>query len=226
MFKSVRHLYRTQYRQPTIHDDQGRAIQDQETYGKHVADFFSEQFQGDVKQGIAAFTGEPSPLQYPITALEVEHAMNRLNNNRASGSDELPGELLKHGSNVIAKPIADIFNRAITDQEVLSQIGHGILILLPKPGKPVGAMTSLRPIVLLNTLRKTLSLIVLSRISDKVDEFLYPGQSGFRRGRSTADVLFGYRWLAEKTQRFQKSFRVLGIDMSRHNQARQALDSS
>ena len=150
MFKSVRLLYRTQYRQPTIHDDQGRAIQDQETYGKHVSDFFSEQFQGDVKQGIAAFTGEPRPLQYPITASEVEHAMNRLNNNRASGSDELPGELLKHGSNVIDKPIADIFNRAITDQEVLSQIGHGILILLPKPGKPVGAMSSLRPIVLLN----------------------------------------------------------------------------
>ena len=134
MFKSVRLLYRTQYRQPTIHDDQGRAIQDQETYGKHVSDFFSEQFQGDVKQGITAFTGEPRPLQYPITASEVEHAMNRLNNNRASGSDELPGELLKHGSNVIAKPIADIFNRAITDQEVVSKIGHGILILLPKPG--------------------------------------------------------------------------------------------
>ena len=150
MFKSVRLLYHTQYRQPTIHDDQGRAIQDQETYGKHVSDFFSEQFQGDVKQGITAFTVEPRPLQYPITASEVEHAMNRLNNLRASGSDELPGELLKHGSNVIAKPIADIFNRAITDQEVLSQIGHGILILLPKPGKPVGAMTSLRPIVLLN----------------------------------------------------------------------------
>ena len=111
--------------------------------------------------------------------------------------------------------IADIFNRAITDQEVLSQIGHGIKIILPKPGKPVGAMTSIRPIVLLNTLRKTLSLIVLSRIADKVDEFLYPGQSGFRRGRSTTDVLFGYRWLAAKTQRFQKYVRVLGIDMSR-----------
>ena len=156
MFKSVRLLYRTPYRQPTIHDDQGRTIHDQEEYGKHVSDFFSEQFQGDVKQGIAAFTGEPRPLKYPITASEVEHAMNRLNNNRASGSDELPGELLKHGSNIIAKPIADIFNRAITDQEVLSQIGHGMLILLPKPGKSVGAMTSLRPIVLLNTLRETL----------------------------------------------------------------------
>ena len=76
-------------------------------------------------------------------------------------------------------------------------------------------MASLRPILLLNALHKTISLIVLSRTADKVGAFLFPGQSGFRRGRSTADVLFGYRWLAAKTQRFQKSFRVLGIDMSR-----------
>ena len=126
-----------------------------------------------MKQIISAFTGEPRPLKDPITESEVEHAINRLNNNIASGSDELPGELLKHGSTVIAKPIADIFNRAITDQHILSQIGHGIIILLPKPGKPVGAMPSLRPIVLLPALRNTLSLIVLSRIADKVDAFLY-----------------------------------------------------
>ena len=71
MLKSVRLLYRTPYRQPTTHDDQGRTIQDLEEYGKHVSDFFSEQFQGDVKQGITAFTGEPRPLNYPITASEV-----------------------------------------------------------------------------------------------------------------------------------------------------------
>ena len=86
-----------------------------------------------MKQGLSAFTGEPRPLNEPITESEVQHAMNRLNNNRASGSDELPGELLKYRSNVIAKPIANIFNRAITDQQTLSQIGQGILILLPKP---------------------------------------------------------------------------------------------
>ena len=81
-----------------------------------MSDFFTEQFQGDVKQDISAFTGEHRPLNDPITESEVQHAINRLNNNRASGSNELPGELLKYGSNVIAKPIANIFNRAITDQ--------------------------------------------------------------------------------------------------------------
>ena len=139
--------------------------------------FFTEQFQSNVKQGISAFTGEPRPMNDPITESEVQHAMNRLNNNQASGCDELPGELLKYGSNVIAKPIANIFNRSVTDQHTLSQIGHGIIILLPKSGKPVRAMTSLRPIVRINALHKTLVLIVLSRIADEVDSFLYPRQS-------------------------------------------------
>ena len=71
MFKSVRLLYRAPYRQPTIHDDQGRTIQDQQEYGKHVSDFFTEQFQGHVKQGMSAFTGEHRPLTDPITESEV-----------------------------------------------------------------------------------------------------------------------------------------------------------
>ena len=69
----------------------------------------------------------------------------------------------------------------------------------------------MRPIVLLTTLRKTLSLVVVP----KVYEYLSPSQSGFRRGRSTADVLFGYRWLCAKAQRQRVSIEFLGIDLSR-----------
>ena len=64
----------------------------------------------------------------------------------------------------------------------------------------------MRPIVLLTTLRKTLSLVVLSRIAPKVDEYLSPSQSGFRRGRSTADTC---------TFRQRVSIELLGIDLSR-----------
>ena len=91
-----------------------------------------------------------------------------------------------------------------------------MLILVQKPGKPTGPLTSLRPIVLLSVLRKTLSLIVLSRIAPKVDDYLSSSQSGFRRGRSTSDVVFGYRWLcAAKAQRHRVTVEFLGIDLSR-----------
>ena len=90
-----------------------------------------------------------------------------------------------------------------------------MLILVQKPGKPIGPLTSLRPIVLLSVLRKTLSLIVLSRIALKVDDNLSSSQSGFRRGRSTADVVFDYRWLCAKEQRHRVTVEFLGIDLSR-----------
>ena len=72
---------------------------------------------------------------------------------------------------------------------LLLDIGKGMLVLVQKPGKPTGPLKSLRPIVLLSVLRKTLSLIVLSRIAPKFDDYLSSSQSGFRRGRSTADVV-------------------------------------
>ena len=103
-------------------------------------------------------TEQPRPLEHPITYTEVEHSLNR-----ASGSGELSGELLKCESEILGKPIVDIFNRALPEQQTRSQLGHGVLILLSKPGQPVGAMASLKPFVLLTALRKMLSLVVLAQ---------------------------------------------------------------
>ena len=60
----------------------------------------------------------------------------------------------------------------------------------------------------------TKSLITLHRFSDHVNDFLSPSQSGFRRGRSTTDVVWGHRWLAEKCQRYKYVIEILGIDFS------------
>ena len=125
---------------------------------------------------LPAFTGVPSPLTMPITPVEVQRAISKLNSGRACGHDDLPADLLKSTADLIAPSIATIFNDALEHHEPLD-IGKGVLIFLQKLGKPVGPLTSVRPIVLLPALRKTLSLIVLSRIATKVDNFLSPSQS-------------------------------------------------
>ena len=80
---------------------------------------------------------------------------------------------------------------------------------------PVGPLTSLRPVTLLQTLRKVLSLIVLERIRDPVENFVPPSQSAFRRYRSTADVVWCKRWLTSIIERKKKEIHILGIDLSR-----------
>ncbi|KAI8483691.1 hypothetical protein Bbelb_386290 [Branchiostoma belcheri] len=74
-------------------------------------------------------------------------------------------------------------------------IGEGTLIALPKPKKPPGPPANLRPITLLNSIRKTLSTVALHRIRDKIDNFTGPYQSGFERGRSCADIVWAQRML-------------------------------
>ena len=85
---------------------------------------------------------------------------------------------------------------------------------LPKPGKPKGPRKNLRPVTLLNTVRKTLSLITLDRVRDKVENYLSANQSGFRPFRSTSDVVWTHRWLAAKTALSDLEIKVTGIDMS------------
>jgi len=150
----------------------------------------------------------------PITTKEVEVASKRLNNNRAAGPDKIPAELFKYAPVSFYSFLAQLFNEIIRTGDHAS-IGEGLLIPLQKPGKPKGPASSLRPIVLLNVIRKVLSLIVLARIQSKVNEFVSPCQSGFRPKRSTADVIWSHRWLAARCQRYQQQIHILGIDLSK-----------
>ena len=214
MFRAVREMTRRPATQLTFHDDAGRIISNSTEINTRVTDHFSRQFTDPTVDRLDAFTGEPSQLTRPITPEEVTLAIGKLNTGRASGHDDIPAEFLKCSAELLSHTIANIFNDALQHHELLD-IGKGVLILVQKPGKPTGPLTSLRPIVLLSVLRKTLSLIVLSRIAPKVDDYLSSSQSGFRRGRSTADVVFGYRWLCAKAQRHRVTVEFLGIDLSR-----------
>ena len=70
-----------------------------------------------------------------------------------------------------------------------NDFGTGILFPLPKPNKLKGAVKSLRPIILLEISRKSLSKILLNRIQPKVTTCLSKSQSVYRIGRSTEDIV-------------------------------------
>ena len=137
----------------------------------------------------------------------------RVKNNRAPGEDEISGELLKYGTPTLHGSIANILNRVFEEHESL-KINSGELIALHKPGKPKGPPQNLRPITLLNTIRKALSIITLHRIRPCTEEYLSHSQSGFRPDRSTAGVVWAHKWLAAKTKKEDVEIKITGIDMS------------
>ncbi|KAK3795294.1 hypothetical protein RRG08_004450 [Elysia crispata] len=162
---------------------------------------------------ITPFEGEPKPLKNPITPEEVRKSFNSLSNNKAPGEDQIHAELLKYGTPLLDQTIADIFNTTFSKHENLD-INTGVLIAIQKPGKKKGPPNNLRPITLLKSLRKALSIITLNRIRPFVEEYLSKSQSGFRPDRSTADVVWTHKWLAAKTLKEDVIIKISGIDMS------------
>jgi hypothetical protein len=151
------------------------------------------------------------PLNRPIATNEVTRATNSLRNGRAVGPDGIAGELLKYGNETLHKEIADILNQKFTKGEDL-ELGRGTLIVLQKPGKPLGLLNNLRPIVLLNTLRKTLSLVALNRIRPTVELFLSDSQCGFRQHRSTSDAVWAHKWMIALIMKVHEVIFILGRD--------------
>ena len=75
---------------------------------------------------------------------------------------------------------------------------EGVLVPLPKPGKPQGPPANLRPIILLSILRKILAICMINRIQEEIENRIPLSQAAYRAGRSTTEHVFTCKILAEK----------------------------
>ena len=114
--------------------------------------------------------------------------MKLLQNSPAPGPDDVSNEVLKYAAGILSESFAKIINTIFEQHIALEALGKDIIVVLPKPGKPLGPLTSLHPIVLLNSVHKIASIITLQHIRPKVDAFTGASQSGFKQGRSFADI--------------------------------------
>jgi len=213
MFRAVRELTSSRPSKLVIKNASGEIVGQPEEAAEIVAKHFASLFHSSQVEPLNANVTN-APLHSPITTKEVSQAVAKLNNGRAVGPDGVPGELLKYGGLLLHKYMADIYNKMFERGENL-ELGSGTLISLQKPGKPPGVLSSLRPIVLLNSLRKTLSLITLQRIRPAVENFLSKSQSGFRQYRSTSDAVWAHKWMIARVMKVREEIHILGIDMSR-----------
>jgi len=113
-------------------------------------------------------------------------------NNKASGVDELSAEMLKHGKETVAEQLAELLNMIWQDLEVPEDWKKGVIIKLPKKGS-LKDCNNWRGIILLSTLGKVFSRVLLNRLQDAVDCTLRDEQAGFRKGRSCTEQIFNLR---------------------------------
>ena len=110
----------------TVFNEKGNTVGSDKLKAKIIMDYFKVQFNDD----------PPSSLNSPITPDEVYKAINKLNNRKAPGIDNIPGEVIKTlNKPVLFEKLADIFNKSFETNTYITAIGEGILTPLAKTGK-------------------------------------------------------------------------------------------
>ena len=214
MFKAVRNTSRKTFQNNYIHDKEGKSITKPEEIHKITEEHFKQQFYKEGEEKVEMFVGEGRKLRNEITAEEVKKAVNRMTNNRAPGKDNINIELIKYAPQIVHDEIKNILNDAFENNTNIN-IGDGILLPIPKPKKTKGPVTNLRPITLLESIRKILSKILINRSDDQVDQYISLSQSAYRKHRSTSDIIWSYRWIIAKVQEYKElQIFITGIDMT------------
>ena len=73
----------------------------------------------------------------------------------------------------------------------------------------------MRPVTLLEAPRKVISKIFVTRSEEAFNTYISQSQSAYRKGRSTGDALWAFRWIVAKIQEHQgMEVYIVGVDMS------------
>ena len=214
MFKAIKMLYTKHSKIQFVHDDEEKCIaQPQEIY-KIIEKHFKNHFNKSNVNNLKSFDKPAQSLKNKITTEEITKAVTKMSNNKAPGKDNINVELIKYAPIETHKEISNILNSIFENNDTSLNLGTGILLPIPKPKKIQGPVKNLRPITLLEIIRKILSKIFMNRTNEKIDKYLSQSQSAYRKSRGTTDIVWAYRWITAKTQEQDISIYITGIDMS------------
>ena len=181
-----------------VHNDKEETIMDKIDKCKAVKSYFKNKFWKEKNERINTFEGKQRQLNVPISKDEVEKAIRKLKNNKASGEARITRELIKHAPGIVKDKLCNAYNKMFENHCDEINIGKSNLLPLQKPNTERGPLKDLRPINLLNTSRKISSIITLNRIQEKVEQYLSASQTAYRPKRSTGDIVWAHRFIIGK----------------------------
>ncbi len=161
-----------------------------------ITDFFEKMFSSEDAEEMPHIP--PTEMRNPFATEEIEKAVKSLKNDKSAGRDELKAQMIKYGPAVMCQGIAEVFNEMAKTGKHPQQVNHDILIPLQKSGKKPRPPGHLQPIILLSILRKILTICMIRRIAGKIYQLIPVTQAAYRERRSTTELIFIFKVLAEK----------------------------
>jgi len=141
----------------------------------------------------------------------VEKPIKEMRNRKATGDDDVPGDVLKllgeSGLNILSKVSNSIYNTGECPQDFT----EFTMIVLKKKTK-AKKCSDYCTISLFAHTAKIIAKILRRRIERKIEDVLGEDQFGFRRGNGTRDAIGMMRIIAERTLEIDEELCVCFID--------------
>jgi len=194
-----------------VKDEKGELVADPHSIMARWRNYFSQLLNvhedNEVRQ---AEIHTVEPLVPERSAFEVEVAIGKLKNHKSPGIDQIPTELIKAGGKTICCAIHKLIISIWNKEELPEEWKESIKITIYKKGDKTDC-NNYRGISLLPSMYKILSNILLSRLIPYVEEVIGDNQCGFRRNRSTTDLIFCIRQILEKKWEYNEAVHQLYI---------------
>jgi len=181
--------------------------------GNHIAnEEFDEEFKRTVEEKYEEILKRVSQaesdnfLDREITEDEVEASLQKLENGKAPGPDNIFTDLLKKSNGPLLRAITAIFQKSFATGQLPQLWKMANVKFLQKPGKSTYyKASSYRPISLTSTLGKCLERVVNTRLYSYAEhnQLLDNEQDGFRERRGTTQALL--RLVEDIANGFNKS---------------------
>ena len=147
----------------------------------------------------------------PIMAWEVEAALRKMKNGKEAGKDQVNIETLKAGDETIAKQLAKLYTKCITERYIPKTWKEANMVIFFKKGNRKD-IKNYRPICLLSNMYKLFTKIITTRLEKKLDENQPREQAGFRSKYSTTDHIHAINQLKEKCREYNIPLCVAFVD--------------
>ena len=112
------------------------------------------------------------------TPQEIKAVIFELNNQKAPGPDGLPALFYKKYWDIVGTTVIEAIQSFFRSGQLLKEVNNSLIVLIPKVKSP-SSVNHVRPISLCNTVYKTISKLIVSKIRPILDKLISPAQSAF-----------------------------------------------
>ena len=152
----------------------------------------------------------------PPDILNIEKAIQSMNNNKSPGIDNIPAELYKNGGGLLLNNVHSLIKRIWKEEKMPTDWTTDIIVPIYKNRGDKLQCKNYRGISLLCTGYKIVTTVLNNRLKKYTEHIIGEYQAGFRTRKSTTDQIFTVKNLLEnrgsimwRYTRFLLTFRKL-----------------